>query len=166
MGQQQTEEKKSEGQQNEITVSRQPWKRINIRSIPHKGAPLATSQKGPVGFSKWDAITPAHRQPFQNLQLFKNSSHILSPPPTLSPLPSFLPTYLPSPNSPINKGEAWQDYCLVVGAYGRGVQVWVRAHMQTPKEYTKCPVLLLFLISLRQGLSSNPQLLVLFLFLG
>lgn len=52
------------------------------------------------------------------------------------------------------------------GAYGRGVQVWVCAHMQTPKEDTKCSVLLLFLISLRQGLSSNPQLLVLFLFLG
>lgn len=92
LGQQQTEEKKSEGQENEITVSRQPWKRINIRSIPHKGPPLATSQRGPVGFSKWDAIIPAHRQPFQNLQLFKNSSHILSPP-TVSLPPFFLPPF-------------------------------------------------------------------------
>jgi hypothetical protein len=68
---------KSSGQENKLIVSRQPWKRINIRSIPHKGAPLASSQKGPVGCSKWDAIIPAHKQPFQNLQFFKNSSHIL-----------------------------------------------------------------------------------------
>lgn len=112
LGQQQTEEKKSEGQENEITVSRQPWKRINIRSIPHKGPPLATSQRGPVGFSKWDAIIPAHRQPFQNLQLFKNSSHILSLPLLC---PSLLSSFLPSPNSPISKGEAWQDYCDLCG---------------------------------------------------